>query len=191
MATETPDAAAAAGSAGATFAARPQQFQTAVEAADRLSVTALLATDCWWRDLLALTWDLGTYRGEAAITTMLEKHLSPGAITGLEVVTEFGPRFQGDDTIIEGFITFETPLGQGRGAVRLQQEAGQWVAWTVMTELDDLHGHERAIGKHRSRGPRHSPPAAPAATGWTSAVTSPPTPTPTRTSWSSARARGA
>jgi putative flavoprotein involved in K+ transport len=157
MATETPDAAAAAGSAGATFAAWLQQFQTAVEAADRLSVTALLATDCWWRDLLALTWDLGTYRGEAAITTMLEKHLSPGAITGLEVVTEFGPRFQGDDTIIEGFITFETPLGQGRGAVRLQQEAGQWVAWTVMTELDDLHGHERAIGKHRSRGPRHSP----------------------------------
>ncbi len=27
----------------------------------------------------------------------------------------------------------------------------------MLTELDDLRGHERAIGPHRSRGPRYDP----------------------------------
>ena len=89
---------------------------------------------------------------------MLGAHLAAGSIRDLRTDTEFGPRFQGeDDELVEGFVTFETPLGHGRGAVRLVREDGQWVAWTVMTELDDLRGHERAIGAHRSRGPRHSP----------------------------------
>ena len=158
MATETPDAPAAGGSAAATFAAWLEQFTTALDAADARAVTGLLAADCWWRDLLALTWDLGTYRGPDAVTAMLEKHLQPGAVRDVVLVTEFGPRAQGEhDEIVEGFITFQTPLGEGRGAVRLQQEGGRWVAWTVMTELDDLRGHERAIGGHRSRGPRHDP----------------------------------
>ncbi|HET6692882.1 MAG TPA: NAD(P)/FAD-dependent oxidoreductase, partial [Pedococcus sp.] len=155
MATETPDARAAEAPAAATFAAWLEQFANALGAADPGEVTGLLAVDCWWRDLLALTWDLGTYRGQDAVAAMLEKHLQPGAVRDVAMVTEFGPRAQGN--VVEGFITFETPLGEGRGAVRLVQEGGRWVAWTVMTELDDLRGHERAIGKHRSRGPRHGP----------------------------------
>ena len=84
---------------------------------------------------------------------MLGKHLTPDSFTGLRMTTEFGPRHQGD--VVEGFITFETPLGAGRGAVRLVLQDGEWVAWTLMTELDDLRGHERRIGPHRSKGPRH------------------------------------
>src|SRR5690606_18065828 len=99
--------------------------------------------DCWWRDLLALTWDLGTYRGRDKVATMLGKHLQAASLGNIRMVTEFGPRYQGDDDeILEGFITFETPLGFGRGTVRLLRQDGQWLAWTVMTELDDLRGHE-------------------------------------------------
>ena len=87
-----------------------------------------------WRDLLALTWDLGTYRGPDAVAAMLEKHLQPGAVRDVVMVTEFGPRAQGElDEFVDGFITFHTPLGDGRGAIRLRQESGVWVAWTVMT----------------------------------------------------------
>ena len=158
MSTETPDAPPATGTASATFETWLDDLRAALSTADASRVTALLAVDCWWRDLLALTWDLGTYRGSEAVAEMLGAHLAAGSIRDLSTDTEFGPRFQGDDDeVVEGFVTFETPLGHGRGAVRLVREDGAWVAWTVMTELDDLRGHERAIGTHRSRGPRHSP----------------------------------
>ncbi|HEV7711790.1 MAG TPA: NAD(P)/FAD-dependent oxidoreductase [Asanoa sp.] len=150
MATETPNAAAA------TFAGWLDRFTAALQDADAAGTTALLARDCWWRDLLALTWDLGTYRGREGVAAMLGKHLKPGSVTNLKMTTEFGPRGDSDGPV-EGFITFETPLGFGRGTVRLVREDGEWVAWTVLTELDDLRGHERAIGPHRTRGPRHNP----------------------------------
>ena len=158
MSTETPDAPTATATASDIFGAWLDDLSTALSAADASRVTALLAADCWWRDLLALTWDLGTYRGTQAVAEMLGAHLAAGSIRDLSTDTGFGPRFQGDDDeVVEGFVTFETPLGPGRGSVRLVREGGRWVAWTVMTELDDLRGHERAIGAHRSLGPRHSP----------------------------------
>jgi cation diffusion facilitator CzcD-associated flavoprotein CzcO len=158
MATETSDPPAVTSHAAPTFASWLRDLRDALDTGDAHPVVSLLATDCWWRDLLALTWDLGTYRGTDAVVAMLDTHLAAGSITQVAMVTEFGPRLQGDhDEIVEGFFTFETPLGFGRAAVRLVQEEGRWVAWTVMTELDDLRGHERAIGHHRSRGPRHRP----------------------------------
>jgi len=156
MATETHQALAGEATAEATFAAWLDRLTPALDAADVAGTAALLAEECWWRDLLALTWDLGTYHGRDKVTAMLGAHLTPGSFTNIRMVTDFGPRYQGAaDEVVEGFITFETPLGFGRGAVRLRREDGGWVAWTVMTELDDLRGHERAIGPHRSRGPRH------------------------------------
>ncbi|WP_164842515.1 flavin-containing monooxygenase [Actinoplanes solisilvae] len=148
-----PAASSMAGGAAAVFQTWRNRLQAALTVADVDGVVSLLARDCWWRDLLALTWDLGVYRGRDSVAAMLNRHLSPDSITNLHMVTEFGPRFQGD--VVEGFLTFETPQGYGRGAVRLKFEDGEWVAWTVMTELDDLHGHERRIGPYRSRGPRH------------------------------------
>jgi putative flavoprotein involved in K+ transport len=156
MATQPLSAPQNASTAEALFRTWLEQFGSAVGSGEARQVTALLAADCWWRDLLALTWDLGTYRGVESVGVMLESHLTPQAITGITLVTECGPRFQGDDAeIVEGFFTFTTPSGDGRSAVRLIQEDGRWVAWTLMTELDDLRGHERAIGARRSSGPRH------------------------------------
>ena len=154
MATETHQAMTTEVTAEATFAAWLGRLTAALEAADAAGATALLAEDCWWRDLLALTWDLGVHHGRDKVAAMLNEHLTPDSFTNIAMVTEFGPRYQGDD-VVEGFITFETPLGYGRGAVRLRPENGRWVAWTLMTELDDLRGHERRIGARRSRGPRH------------------------------------
>ncbi len=71
--------------------------------------------DSWWRDLLALTHDLGTYRGRDRIAAMLSDHLATGSFTNIRMVTEFGPRYQGDGEIVEGFLTFDTPIGFGRG----------------------------------------------------------------------------
>jgi cation diffusion facilitator CzcD-associated flavoprotein CzcO len=135
------------------------RFADRAAAGDGPGVTALLSADCWWRDLLALSWELGSYQGTEAVDALLEKHLRPGALEQIRPVTEFGPRSQSDGAVVEGFFTFITPDGEGRGVARLRRDGGEWVAWTVLTELDDLRGHERAIGPRRSRGPREEPAA--------------------------------
>ena len=142
-------------SATGVFAAWLETFADCAAAGDAEGLTGLLTPDCWWRDLLALTWDLGSYEGTARIREMLSATLTPVALREITVTSEFGPRFQADGAIVEGFFAFVTPNGDGRGVARLRNDGGGWSAWTVMTELDDLRGHERAIGHHRPKGPRH------------------------------------
>src|SRR6266700_3031447 len=74
----------------------------AMLAGNGLSTLAdLFHPDGYWRDLLALTWELKTFHGRA--------------MTG--VLGEFGPT-------VEGFFTFETELASARGYLRLVPEAG-------------------------------------------------------------------
>jgi putative flavoprotein involved in K+ transport len=134
------------------------RFSAAMEAADVEAVAQVVTEDCWWRDLLALTWDLGTYHGPDRILQLLTGHLAAASPSGFAVVTEFGPRAQPDGaggSSVEGFFTFETSQGLCRGVARLLLVDGEWRAWTVMTGMEDLKGHERALGSRRPIGPRH------------------------------------
>ena len=45
------------------FSAWLDRFGAAMQSSDVPAVTALLSDDCWWRDLLALSWDMSTYHG--------------------------------------------------------------------------------------------------------------------------------
>ncbi len=141
--------------AGEVFSSWLETFAAHAGKGDHAALTGVLTADCWWRDLLALTWDLGSYQGPEKIGAMLAASLTPTSLRDIGVDAAFGPRFQSEDEIVEGFFTFVTPDGEGRGVARLRNDGGGWLAWTVLTELDDLRGHERAIGHRRSRGPRH------------------------------------
>jgi putative flavoprotein involved in K+ transport len=145
--------------AAEVFAGWLDRFAAAMQAADVPGVAALVTDDCWWRDLLALSWDMSTYPGHEPIAGLLETHLAAASTASFALVTEFGPRTQGEgaDTTIEGFFTFETPDAWCRGVARLRQVDGEWLAWTVMTGMEDLKGHERALGPGRPTGPRHVP----------------------------------
>ncbi|MDQ6522082.1 NAD(P)/FAD-dependent oxidoreductase [Nocardioides sp. LHD-245] len=142
----------------AAFAAWLADFADAMAAADTAATTNLLDRDCWWRDLLALTWDLGTYHGPDRIAGLLDEHLQQAKVSDVRIVAEFGPRFvaeEGGDGTIEGFFTFETPGAWCRGVARIRHGEDGWRAWTVMTGVEDLKGHERALGSRRPTGPRH------------------------------------
>ena len=43
---------------------------------------------------------------------------------------------------IEAIFTFETSVGPCNGVVRLVSEGGETRAWTLMTALDEIRGHE-------------------------------------------------
>ena len=60
---------------------------------------------------------------------------------------------------IEAFFAFETRDGRGSGIVRLAPDAADGnalKAWTLLTALDELKGHEERTGAHRPTGQSHS-----------------------------------
>ena len=120
-------------------------FEDALGGGDPAGIAALFAAECHWRDILAFTWDLHTTSGAAAIAARLEATLGrvrprlfalAAGRTPPRRVTRAGTE------CIEAIFTFETDTGPCDGVVRLVNEEGTPRAWTLMTSLDEIRGHE-------------------------------------------------
>ncbi|HWT08577.1 MAG TPA: NAD(P)/FAD-dependent oxidoreductase, partial [Roseomonas sp.] len=120
-------------------------FASAVAAGDATRVAALFAPECHWRDLLAFDWDLHTLSGAQTIADRLVSRAGPTAPRGFALATDRTPPRRvtraGTDAI-EAIFTFETATGPCNGVVRLVNEGGVLRAWTLMTALDEIRGHE-------------------------------------------------
>ena len=57
--------------------------------------------------------------------------------------------------MVTAWILFETGVGRGRGLLRLKEEDGEDRAWTLLTTLYELKGHEEPRGTHRPMGAEH------------------------------------
>ena len=53
-----------------------ESFGRALETADAEAALRLFSQDCYWRDLLAFTWNIRTMEGQPAIRAMLEVTLA-------------------------------------------------------------------------------------------------------------------
>ena len=125
------------------------EFGDALTAGDPAAAAALFAQDCYWRDLVAFTWNIKTFEGRAAIMEMLGETLArvqPGdwRITAGEEPADAGG-------VAEAWIDFETAVGRGRGHLRLRDG----LCWTLLTTLDELKGHEEPNGPSRPKGVQH------------------------------------
>jgi hypothetical protein len=61
---------------------------------------------------------------------------------------------------IEAIFTFEATEGRGSGVLRLTPDASHGnapKAWTLLTALDEIKGHEEHLGKSRPEGKAYSP----------------------------------
>lgn len=124
------------------------------------SIASLFLEDSYWRDHLALSWDLRTLKTSAQIAAFLEGNSS---LTAIEVdastayrapkVAEFSS--EGKCKGILSYVTFTTQLGRGRGVVRLVEESGMWKIWTLFTSLGELKGFEEPRGPRRRNGVEH------------------------------------
>jgi ketosteroid isomerase-like protein len=64
-------------------------FGDALTAGDPAAAAALFLADCYWRDLIAFTWNIRTFEGRAAITEMLGETL-PGVQPASWRITDGG-----------------------------------------------------------------------------------------------------
>jgi len=120
-----------------------EQFDAALRGRDLAAVTALFHDACYWRDLLAFSWNITTQEGQGGIAAMLDAVLAQVDPSGWHV--DGAPE---DET---AWITFETATGWGEGRVKLRD--GRCV--TLLTALRDLKGHEEPRGVTRPKGIEH------------------------------------
>ena len=110
-------------------------------------VIDLFETDCYWRDLVAFTWNICTQEGKEAIKEMLSARLSDVSPTHFTV---FGEPME-ENGLIEGWFRFETSVARCRGQLRLRDGK----IWTLFTAMDELKGHEPRVRARRPEGAEH------------------------------------
>jgi putative flavoprotein involved in K+ transport len=120
-------------------------FEAALASGDAARIATLFARECHWRDILAFTWNLRTASGAAAIAAADGAYLARTAPRGLALAAgRTQPRRvqRAGTEAIEAIFAFETAVGPCNGVVRLVSEGGEPRAWTLMTALDEIRGHE-------------------------------------------------
>ncbi|MEH3139058.1 MAG: NAD(P)/FAD-dependent oxidoreductase [Mycobacterium kyogaense] len=131
-------------------------FEAALAVRDIERVANMFAVDSFWRDLVSFTWNLKTLEGRDQITDMLTARLAETDPSGFSTREE--PTQDGD--VVSAFIQFETAAGRGTGHLRIKGDDGtdgaeKDQAWTLLTALQELKGHEERKGVSRVMGAVH------------------------------------
>ncbi|MGE0424582.1 MAG: flavin-containing monooxygenase [Reyranellaceae bacterium] len=132
-------------SAESTAQAWLSDLSAAFASADVAALAALFAGECYWRDILAFTWDLHTTSGARAIAERIVPTLAAAQPRNLRLASgRTPPRMvtRAGTSCLEAIIAFETSVGPCSGVVRLVTEGGRPRAWSLSTVLDEIRGHE-------------------------------------------------
>ena len=108
---------------------------------------ALFGVECYWRDLVAITWNIRTMEGRDAIVVMLQSQISATGPHNFKVDGSTGLA----DPVNETWFTFETKHARGRGHLRLRDGK----CFTLLTTIIELIGHEEPRGHRRPKGIVH------------------------------------
>jgi putative flavoprotein involved in K+ transport len=132
------------------------RFERALAAPDDALLTSLFVADGYWRDLLAFTWRIQTIAGAAAIACDLRSAVTRMRPAGFALAADrTGPRrvTRAGTESIEAIFRFDAAEGRGSGVVRLVRDGDDTLkAWTLLTALDEIKGHEERLGRSRPSG---------------------------------------
>ncbi len=137
------------------------QFESALAKSDDILLKTLFHPESYWRDVLALSWNLQTVNGADAILRELKARAISAAPSAFRIDPDrTAPRrvTRAGTNTIEAIFKFETAQGRGSGILRLIADAGgnRLKAWTLLTALDELKGFEEQQGRSRPRGQAYS-----------------------------------
>ena len=123
------------------------EFVSALRSRHIRAAAALFGEECYWRDLVAFTWNIKTLEGAAEISAMLAVNLDAASPSNWQIDGE--PTTV--DSVVEAWLRFETKVARGRGILRLKNGR----AWTLLTTMDELKGFEEPKGDKRPKGTTH------------------------------------
>ena len=139
------------------------RFATVLASNDTSKLATLFHEDSWWRDHLALGWDLRTIHGLSNIISFVDSrtsHIDPKSFKLPSDTESFPPSLSAPIEGLEwtqSMFFFETTTGRVRGFLRLAPgEDGTHKAHMLYTALDDLKGHEEKTGSRRALGGKNS-----------------------------------
>ena len=121
-------------------------FEQALSAKDADAVAALFAAESYWRDLVSFTWNITTVEGRDGVGDLV-RGTDAGA-SGFRTTEEPTEA----DGVTTAWIAFETAVGRGSGLLRLTADGR---AYTLLTTLDELKGHEEPRRDRRPMGTEH------------------------------------
>ena len=114
---------------------------------DVSAVTELFVDDCYWRDLVALSWNLTTAEGKDNLAAMLSATLPTSAPSNFRLDGEATEA----DGVTEAWYTFTTPVLRGKGLMRLRDGR----CWTFLTSAQELLEFPESKGTRRIKGAEH------------------------------------
>ena len=138
------------------------QFEEALGIPDEALLKTLFHPDSYWRDVLALSWNIQTLNGADAILKALPPLARSAEPSGFAIAPgRAAPRkvMRAGTNAIEAIFKFETKIGRGSGIIRLipdEDDGNRLKAWTLLTELGELKGFEEQLGVDRPRGNAYS-----------------------------------
>ena len=132
------------------------RFEAALTAGDEASLEQLFQPDSHWRDVLALTWGIATVSARDVVARELLK--APAAYGFRTDPNRTPPRHvtRAGTKCIEVLFRFDTAQGYGAGVLRLIPDDQEPRAWTLLTALEDIKGHEEHVGRRRPSGQSYS-----------------------------------
>jgi putative flavoprotein involved in K+ transport len=137
-------------------------FADALSGTDVEALTVLFHADCYWRDVLAFTWLIKTFRGVDNVVAVLLPRAGDVRASGFRTDrTRTPPRSvtRAGTESIEAIFAFETAVGRGDGVVHLMpdpDDGDRLKAWTLLTALEALAGFEEHVGTARPTGESYS-----------------------------------
>ncbi len=134
-------------SASARVKAWLTKCETLLTAHDYGAVAKMFGKECYWRDLVSLTWNIQTSEGRDAIVDMLNATQPHAPLSNLAIDGKANEA----DGVTDAWFTFETPVARGKGHIRLKNGK----CWTLLTTMRELKGHEEPAGEARPLGTDH------------------------------------
>jgi hypothetical protein len=119
-------------------------FSAAITQSNVGAVVDLFLEDGFWKDVIALTWDLRTFEGRKDITNLLDARLVATGLCGVRLLEEplREPVLQKvfpDLAWVRFCFGFTTKHGKGTGVVYLVPlPDSKWKAYSLLTCLDSL-----------------------------------------------------
>jgi putative flavoprotein involved in K+ transport len=119
-------------------------FAAALDRREIDRVLDLFEPESFWRDLVALTWNVHTAEGHGAIRAMLVGCLEATAPTAWTVSQTLEP----SNGLHQAILSFETKVARCSAVLRLR--GGR--CWTLLTSVTELKGFEETVGARRPNG---------------------------------------